>query len=328
MLNILAIGDPIIDTHVQIADNNDQCRLAEADSRQLCFDYGAKIPIANSFQSLGGNAPNTAIAMVKLGLSSALISTIGSDSNGRLILEQLKKFGVNSDLLTVEHGADTRYSIVLNYQSERTILSYSEKKNYIWPEPIPPAEWIYYSGLSQGFELIQNKLLEHLASHPALRLAVNPGSYLLKYAPKETREIIARADILVVNLEEAEKILGETREQEKTEGALMHELMALGAKEIVLTDGPRGAWAGNTEGIWSLPPYPVKVISKTGAGDAFSAAYLASRHLGHDIAHALEWGTANSCSVIQAHGPHAGLLDTKEVEKMIEKFSNIQPQTV
>lgn len=324
MLHLLAIGDPIIDTHVQIANDCDQCRVHEEGQKHLCLDYGAKIPIVDSFQALGGNAPNVAVAGVKLGLKTALISTIGDDSNGRVILEYLKKFGVNADLVTVEHGADTRYSIILNYKTERTILSYSEPKKYIWPAPIPPAEWIYYTGLSQGFEAIQEKLVEHLAAHPTIKLAVNPGSYMLKYARPELRQIIARSDVLIVNLEEAEKILGKTRAQEKTESALMHDLLALGAKEMALTDGARGAWAGNTEAIYFLPPYPVKVISKTGAGDAFSAAYLTARNLGHDIAHSLEWGTANSSGVIQAHGPQAGLLDVKGIEKMIEKFSNIE----
>lgn len=328
MLNLIAIGDPIIDTHVQIASDCDQCRVHEDGQKHLCFDYGAKIPIVDSFQALGGNAPNVAVAGVKLGLSSALISTIGSDSNGRMILEYLKKFGVSADLITVEHGANTRYSIILNYKTERTILSYSEKKKYIWPAPIPPAEWIYYTGLSEGFEAIQEKLVEHLAAHPTVKLAVNPGSYMLKYALPELREIVARADVLIINLEETEKILGKTREAEKTEAALIHELLALGAKEVVLTDGPRGAWAGSAEEIWFLPPYPVKVISKTGAGDAFSAAYLTARHAGHDIAHSLEWGTSNSCGVIQAHGPQAGLLNEAGIKKMMEKFSTIQPQTI
>jgi hypothetical protein len=41
---------------------------------------------------------------------------------------------------------------------------------------------------------------------------------------------------------------------------------------------------------------------------------------------ALLWGTANSTSVIEQHGPHDGLLDEKGIKKMMERFSSMQPQ--
>ncbi len=325
MYNLIAIGDPIIDTHLQIADTAAECSIEKMGVTKLCFDYGAKIPIVDSFQDLGGNAANVLVAATKLGLKTSLIATIGDDSNSRIILELLKKYKVDSDLITSEAGADTRYSIILNYKSDRTILSYSEKKNYVWPEPIPATDWIYYTGLSEGFEVIQDRLTAHLDTHTSVRLVVNPGSYVLTYALKSLREIIARTDILIVNLEEAERILGKKLETEKTEVALVHELMGLGAKEVVLTDGARGAWAGDAEAVWSLPPYPVKVVAKTGAGDAFAAAYVTARLENHDIPHALEWGTANSAGVIQEHGPHTGLLDKKGIAKIIEANPTIAP---
>ncbi len=326
MYTIITIGDPVIDTHVQLPDKSEQCALTDGDTKMLSFEYGAKIPIVDSFQSLGGNAANVAVAGAKLGLEAGMLTTIGDDSNGRLILEMLKRYKVNTDLITTEHDTDTRYSIVLNFRGERTILSYSDKKTYIWPNPVPAAEWIYYSGLSAGYEVVHENVLAYLDSHATTRLAVNPGSYMLKYAMPALKEAIAEADLLIVNLEEAEAIAGTTRQKAKGEVGLMHTLMEIGAAEVVLTDGMRGAWAGTKEEIWHTEPYPVKVVAKTGAGDSFSAGYLAARHAGHDMAHALEWGTANSASVVGAHGPHAGLLDEKGVKKMIEKFSEVKPE--
>lgn len=329
MINLLAIGDPIIDTHVQIDDDCSECRvLIHSDQKKLCLDYGTKIPIIDSFQELGGNAPNVAVGATKLGLSSALVSTIGDDANGRMILEKLKHYGVTSDYITFDAGSKTRYSIVLNHRGERTILSYSDKKDYVWPAPVAATQWVYYTGMSEGFETVQNKLVEYLNKHQAAHLAVNPGSYMLKYALTALREIIARANVLIVNLEEAERILGTTLEKEKSVMALIHELCKLGPSEIALTDGERGAWAGTAEEVWQISPFPVKVVSKTGAGDAFSAGYLAARYYGHDFEHALLWGTANSSGVVQAHGPHAGLQTKAGVEKMIEKFKDIKPVLV
>ncbi len=326
MFNLIAIGDPLVDTHVQIDALCESCQVVSGHRDQLCFNYGEKIPIVDSFQSLGGNAPNVAAGAVKLGLTSTLLTTIGADAYGRLVIQELKKQHVDTSFVSKDKNHKTRYSIVLNYKKERTILSYSEEKKYRWPTSAPEADWIYYTGLSKGFEPIQEKLLKHLKKHPTTRLAVNPGSYILKYATAKLREVLPFTDVLIVNLEEAEKIVLTTLEKEKTIAQQLKKLLATGAKEVIITDGANGAFAGTQEKLWSMPAYPVEVLSKTGAGDAFSSGYLAARFYSHTIPEALTWATANSTSVIQAHGPHEGLLDKEHLLEVVRKFAAIIPQ--
>lgn len=331
MYNLIGIGDPIIDTHVQIDETctEAECHLSErTDDMQLCFEYGSKVPIVDSFQSLGGNAPNVLVGATRLGLSTALISTVGRDANGAMALEALKKEKVDTDFVAQDTKNKTRYSIILNYKKERTILSYSNEKKYRWPSPVPPADWVYYTGMSAGFEPIQEKLRGYMDKHSSASLAINPGSYMLRYALPELREAISWAKLLIVNLEEAEKILGSTLEKEKNVRALIRELASLGPKEVALTDGGRGAWAGTPEEVWHLDAYPVEVISKTGAGDAFSSGFITARFFGHDIAHALEWGIANSSGVVQNHGSQAGLCNQKELKEMMKRYSAIKPALV
>lgn len=331
MYNLIGIGDPIIDTHVQIDETctEAECHLSEkTDEMKLCFDYGSKIPIVDSFQSLGGNAPNVLVGATRLGLKTMLISTVGEDANGAMVLEALKKKKVDTDFITRDSKNKTRYSIILNYKKERTILSYSNQKEYSWPDHTPSADWVYYTGMSEGFEPIQAKLREYLTDHPTANLAVNPGSYMLKYALSALREAVSWSTLLIVNLEEAEKILGSTLEKEKSVRSIIHELCSLGPKEVALTDAARGAWAGTAEEVWHLDSYPVEVVSKTGAGDAFSAGFITARFHGHDIAHALEWGVANSSGVVQNHGSQAGLCDQKELTEMMQKFKKIKPTAV
>ena len=323
MLNLITIGDVVIDTHVQIDDNNSDCELKEKD---FCLTYGAKIPILNSFQSLGGNAANVAIGAVKMGMSSSIVTTLGADANGEMARQELQKHGVNPDLISYDKKSKTRYSIVLNYKQDRTILSYSDKKKYAWPDSLSSADWIYYTAHGDGFENLQTTFLKYLTDHPTVRLAFNPGSYMLKYAADSLKEIIKRTDVLIVNLEEALRILGSSFSEEKNVPAVIHGLIGLGAKEVALTDAERGAWAGNADEIWHVDCYPVSVLSKTGAGDAFSAGYLAAHFYGHDIPHSLEWGIANSAGVIQKHGPHEGLLDKNGIKKMMASHASIKPK--
>ncbi len=328
MFNLIAIGDPIIDTHVRIDDSDNGCQLIPHVKMKLCFDYGSKIPIRNSFQTLGGNAANVSVGATKLGLRSAILSTVGDETNGKMAIRELAKYGVDTSYLSTDKKSHTRYSVVLNYKEERTILSYSDRKNYFWPKPEPETDWIYYTGLSEGFNNLHENLMDYLGRHPTVRLAFNPGSNLLKFGRSYLPEIIARADLLIVNLEEAESITGETIEKEKSYGAMVHRLLGEGAKEVALTDGKQGAWAGNKDELWHMKSLPVTVVAKTGAGDAFSAGYLAARFYEHDPKHALTWGIANSSAVIQKEDPHSGLLDRKEIELFLNNYKNVRPISV
>jgi sugar/nucleoside kinase (ribokinase family) len=326
MHNLITIGDAVIDTNVFIDDATLDCDYNH-ENCLLCLNYASKIPITNSFQAIGGNAANVALSAAMLGLTSAILTAVGDDANGKNIRDTLEKHGVNTDLLFLDKETKTRYSVVLNFKKERTILSYHQQRTYDFPANFPQTDWIYYSSLSEGYETLQEDLLDFLSKHKITRLAYNPGSIQLKN-PNLVKEALARTDILIVNLEEAEKILDTNLSKAKSVRALINGLLSLGAKEAVITNSNEGAWGGNREEVWHNASFPVEVISKTGAGDAFSAGYLSARFYNHDISAALSWGIANSCSVISSPGPEKNLLNKKEITKMISRFSSIKPTLV
>lgn len=327
MYNLITIGDAVLDTHLQIDDASVECKLDGRECK-LCLDYAGKVPITDSFQSLGGNSANVAIGAVKLGLNAMILTHLGADANGRIIKKELKDNGVDTSLVKTDKNTATRYSVVLNFQGERTILSYHQRREYVWPKKVPPTEWIYYTSLSEGFEPLQQNLFAYLAKYPSTKLAMNPGSFQIKNSLSLIREAAKKTDLLILNLEEAEKLANVTLQEAKSEAGLIHTLADMGAKEIAITDAGRGAWAGNAEEVWQMDPYPVEVLAKTGAGDAFSSGYLTARALNHDMKHALVWGIANASSVITGHGPIKKLLDKKGMEKMSAKYSNIIPKIV
>lgn len=324
MYNLITVGDVVMDTHVDLNEATVECNLDGRNCR-LCLDYADKIPIADSFQALGGNVANVAAGGQKLGLKTAIISTIGEDSNAKIIMEELQRLKIDTDFIATDSKVKTRYSIILNFQGEKTVLSYHQKRKYAWPKNLPSPDWFYYSSLSDGFEDLQEKIINYLAKHRTVRLAYNPGSFQLKNNPDRVREIIALADVVILNLEEAEKVLDTTLKKEKNITAFIHKLLSLGAKEAAITNAAEGAWAGNIDEVWQMKGLPVKVASKTGAGDAFSSGYLSAKILGHDIEEALRWGIYNSSGVIQEHGAQNGLLDTAGIKKISAKFPDIRP---
>lgn len=324
---LLVIGDVTIDTHVMIDDASLECDVDQRNCK-LCLDYAAKIPVTESFQTVGGNGANVAIGAAKLGISTAILSSIGNDGSGETASSELKNNNVETNLLTIDTKTPTRYSTILNFKGERTILAYHHKRQYTWPKNEPEVDWIYFTGLSEGFEDILKPLNKYLSKHPTVRLAFNPGSFQLRNSIGEVKEMLEITDLLIVNLQEAEKILGTTLKKEKSVRALIHELVRFGVKEAVITDAANGAYAGNEEEVYKMESYPVQVVAKTGAGDAFSSGYLAAKINEHDIPHCLTWGIANSCSVIQKPSSHLGLLRPMGVKKMINTFPGITPKKI
>jgi sugar/nucleoside kinase (ribokinase family) len=93
---------------------------ANAATRQklLAFEYGAKITADKLFFSYGGGAANTAATFSALGLKTATICKIGNDDNGREILKNFKKIGVDSSYIKIDSKDATGFSVVLAVKSE------------------------------------------------------------------------------------------------------------------------------------------------------------------------------------------------------------------
>ena len=98
----------------------------------------------------------------------------------------------------------------------------------------------------------------------------------------------------------------------------------MGIKTVVITDGENGSYAANSAERYRLPAFDVKIISKTGAGDAYASGFLSAIANKKSLVEAMQWGTANSSGVIRQIGAQTGLLNKNKIEKMISKFVKVK----
>lgn len=306
---VLTIGDATLDTFLNIHDATVECDVQKKNCR-LCFSYAEKIPIRESIQTAGGNAINVAVGLSKLGIKVAVKSELGKDNNGNLIVEALKKAKVSDQELVLDAKTQTRYSVILNFKGERTILGYHPPHVYKPLKLKAKYDWIYYSSLGPTFETVQNSLVAFLKKNKTTKLVMNPGSYPLKEKIKEVKKILPLVNVLIVNREEAERIVGATKDT----ALLAQKLIACGPPIVAITDGPRGAYAATLHGFYFAPPLPIKPISTTGAGDAFSSGFMAALVHNQDLKTALHWGIKNSSGVIQHFGAQTGLLTLAQIK--------------
>ncbi len=101
---------------------------------------------------------------------------------------------------------------------------------------------------------------------------------------------------------------------------LLERLHGLGARTVVITDGPEGAFASDKTARYCVPSYPdpAPPTDRTGAGDAFTATLVAALCKGHPLDEALAWAPINAMSVVRHVGSQAGLLGEKEVKNWLE----------
>lgn len=321
-LDVLAVGDVVIDAFIKLIDTNARIENDKSGS-WLSMPFATKVPF-DSAQVIPavGNASNASVTFAKLGLTSGLVANIGSDKHGQDVLASLHNSKVDTRFIHINHGKATNYHYVLWYKEERTILIKHEAYAYHWPRfrIIDIPKWIYFSSISKNAIEYHDQLSYWLQSHPPVKLAFQPGTFQIDVGAHRLRHIYKLSEILAVNRQEAAEILGV-----KTDNIheLLDKLHELGPKTVLVSDGHAGAYASDGPNRYKMPIYPdpKPPFERTGAGDAFTSTFVAATMKGADIQTALLWAPINAMSVVQKVGAQAGLLD----ERGIEHYLRIAP---
>jgi sugar/nucleoside kinase (ribokinase family) len=322
MLDILCVGDSKIDIFLQIPETNPHFGLDKTQNK-LFVSFGEKIYIEKYILGMGGNATNAAVGMSRLGLNVGLCAEIGKDELSQKILNDLKKENVNTENLVQTDKEDTSISIGLNYKGDRTLFTEHVQRDHNFSFENIQTKFVYLTSLGNIWENTYEKVLEFVKRSGA-KLTFNPGSIQLEKRSKAFMDIIENADYIFVNKEEAEEILyGEELNLANNDTArikkLLYGIKSLGAKNVVITNGDNGSYAEDKDNnIYHLGILKTDVVEKTGAGDAYSAGFLAAIIHGLDITETMKWGAINSASVIGKIGAEEGLLRKIELEEKLK----------
>ncbi|MEK7636509.1 MAG: carbohydrate kinase family protein [Patescibacteria group bacterium] len=317
--DFVAIGDVTTDAFIRIKEANISCDV-NREKCMICMRFADKIPY--DFVKIVpavGNSANAAVSAARLGLSSGLVSDVGDDYQGAECIEMLKKNGVVTDFIRTHSGKKTNYHFVLWFEDERTILIKHEDFNYDGvPETIDEPKWLYLSSLGEQSTLFHSQIAKFLDNHREVNLAFQPGTFQMHLGKEKLADIYQHTKVFICNVAEAQKVL---MTQENDVKKLMKSLSELGPKIVLVTDGPKGAYAYDRTEYWFMPPYPdpKPPYERTGAGDAFSSTFVSALAFGKSLPDALMWAPINSMSVVQYIGAQEGLLTREKLEEYLAK---------
>lgn len=237
---------------------------------------GETVRGAGPVRDAGGKGANQAAAAARLGAAVRMLGAVGDDADGRVMVENLRRAGVDTSGIRVVAEPTGTALITVDATGENTIVVCAGANDAVeGVGPFAPDEAV----LAQ-LE-IPSDTVEALA-------ASVPGFFALNAAPARevSASVLRRADLVIVN------------------DAEFAALPAVGAARlVVVTHGARGAslWRDGQR-VLSAPSPVVEAVSAVGAGDAFSAAITLAVHAGWPDEVAL----AAACAVGADAVTHAG----------------------
>ena len=301
---LLAIGAAVQDVFLSHSDEFKPV-VTNPHESFMKLELGAKADVNNIEFSTGGGATNAAVTFARQGLHSEFMGTIGHDPAGQAVLDDLDNEGVDTTHVSYSEKYNTGYSVLLlALTGERTILTYRGASTHYDASKFDlsnsQADWLYVSSMAGSMEALDKIFTQ--AKRLGIKIMFNPGKGELAQ-PEKLKSLLEDVDVLAVNREEMQILV----EGEDMEELIRHALHYVPV--AIISDGPNGVTASDGTTIVRAGMYEdVKVVDRTGAGDAFGSGFLSQWAQGQSLKESIIFASANSTSVVTKIGAKVGIL--------------------
>lgn len=266
----------------------------------------------------GGKGANQAVAAARLGARSILVSRVGGDYVGQLLLDNAARNRVETAYVKVDRESHSGVAlIIVDAQGENVIAVAPGVDERISPSDVEDA----LPAIRESDVVIAQLEVPVETALRAMKLAKECGKLaILNPAPAKPLppEIYDYVDIITPNARELEALTGER--VESLEGAERGALLLLdrGVDTVIVTFGKRGALVVGRGVSKVVPTFEVPVVDTVGAGDAFNGALAFALAGGAGIEEAVTFANAVASLKVTRKGAQAGLPTADEVARFIE----------
>jgi len=264
---------------------------------------------ASSSIELAGTAGYVLQAALALGVEPRVVSTIGDDRLGDMLLAELGKIGCPVEGLEVVAGDETSLGIVfVREDGSRGILTTLgahavmdpavAKRQDAW---IAPCAEVLLCGAYLLPRFGPDDILPYAAGlrRRGQVVAFDPSWDPAGWPPatrEATMRLLREVDVYLPNDAELMALTGAA----DLEAAVS--AVADLAGEVVVKRGADGALFARGGERVSEPGYPIRAVSTIGAGDIFDTAYLLARRRGMDVSRRLRFANAAAALAVRQEG--------------------------
>lgn len=251
----------------------------------------------------GGKGLNQAVAARRAGATTALVTSLGSDAAGDL----LHRVMTDEDLVPLVHESTHptgRALIEVDESAENSIVVIPGANGDLGLSEIDRHRDL----LSTARVVLCQLEVPMVAVETALAIAKAGGAVtVLNPAPAAelTRSILELCDVVMPNQHEIGLLGG------------VDELLATGVRAVVLTLGARGLRVVTADDRLDVPPFAVRAVDTTGAGDAACGALAAALARGLDLPAAAREAAAAGALAATRQGAVPSLPTRVEIEALL-----------
>ncbi len=269
----------------------------------------------------GGKGSNQAVAAARAGAQVAFLTKIGLDPFGDIGRRLWTDEGIDTGAILTSPMSTGSAAILLD---ERTganaiivvpgvcgMLTVSEVED---AAPKISTSRVFLAQLEVPLPAVQRGL--EIARGAGVSTVLNPAP-----AQVLTSELLGLVDFLIPNETEAAHLTGMPVNSDAATAQAAHRLQAMGAGQVILTLGERGAVLCHGDG--ALTPIPAvhygPVLDTTGAGDSFSGAFAAALASGKQPVDAAHFAAAAAGISVTRAGTAPAMAHRAEIDAALTR---------
>ena len=232
----------------------------------------------------GGDTSNAAVAAARQGARVGMITGLGRDMPGDSFMALWQRESIDTSTVVRSDRYLTGVYFVTHDDAGHHFLHYraNSAAAMFGPEDVPvsairQARMLFLSGISQGISTTACDAT--FAAIEAARRHDVKVAYDTNYRPRlwpparaaaVMRATMESVDYALPGIEDVRTLTGLTDPD-----AMLDYYLRLGPGVVVLKMGEAGAYFATPEARVKIPPFPVRTVDATGAGDTFCGSFLA-----------------------------------------------------
>jgi len=271
----------------------------------------------------GGKGSNQAVASARAGAKTQILSKLGDDTFGQIARDIWEDAGVDASLTKNCAVATGAAAILIDDKTgENGIIIVPGACFTLTPAEVEEATddirsaKVFLTQLELPIAVVERGL--ELARAGAVPTILNPAPAPTEPLPEA---LIALSDYIVPNETEAAILTGLPVEDITQAKAAAKKLQAMGARNVILTLGSKGALVVTEDGtetiVSSFNAGPV--VETTGAGDAFCGGFAAALAEGKPLLEAVRFGCATAGISVTRAGTAPSMPKRAEIDALLAK---------
>lgn len=298
---------------------------------------GTKTEEATQFFScLGGSSANIGVAIVKLGGQASLVTCVSDDALGRLAVNELAKYGIDSTHVRSVSG-EVRTSLAVvetRIEDHQSVIYRNNAADFQMNDAdVDQIDFSAFGALiTTGTVLAAQPSRDAtLRAFQAAKDAGVPIIFDVDYRPyswtsaEEAASVYSKAaeycDIIIGNDDEFGVMAGR-----KADGfPLAQKLAQEPGRIIVYKKGEFGSTTFYNGQSFDTGIFRVEALKPTGAGDSFLGAFIASLADGQSVEDSVARGSAAAAIVVSRVGCAPAMPTPDELNSFIKTHSGLSP---